>query len=94
MHSYEGSVRRDGPYIERNINKEPLNFVDEFSSPLQLDLSMDYNNVNNSNSESQEMYEIPFNPPDGALEYLPLQLDQTETKNLRSILTQKSSILF
>jgi hypothetical protein len=38
--------------------------------------------------------DIPFCPGENALEFIPMALDQTETKNLRSILTQKSSILY
>jgi hypothetical protein len=36
-----------------------LNFLDEFSSPLQLDLSLD---ANRSNAESEDVFDIRFIP--------------------------------
>lgn len=71
---------------------EGLYNIEEFCSPLQLDLTSQEYPMNMSRDRSMQL-ETPFVPPEGAKQYLPNTLDQTN-KYLRRCLTQKSSIIF
>ena len=77
---------------EDRKDEQVLYKLDEFSSPLQLDLTTQEFPLNLSRNRSQQL-EIPFVAPEGAKFYSANSLDPSN-KYLRRCLTQKSSIIF